>query len=256
MRMTFLVVVTILAISPAYAQKSWTGKYEGNLNGEAIILTLAEAGAGAVSGTMTDALNKYDIAGTVKGNTLKGTASEKNLGLVFDMDALLLHNKIQCTLSVNVFGTVEKMEIDFMRSPTVSGVQVPANKKSSNPVASKSRDSRITGTWVKESNYSSGSGFGGNYGSMSSREVMVFNADGTLTSGGSSVVVGGNDYNGSSANAGGDQLKDVFWYTGDSRLYLYFAQNNQTAELGRYYIENGKMLITGTNGEKLLLYRD
>lgn len=246
-------LLVLIAVTGLQAQKGWAGKYEGNLNGEKLTLVLEKSAGETVNGTMRDAVNLYEIEATTSGNTLKGTATEKTLGLQFVMDARLTQNTVAAVFSMDVFGTVEKMEIDFTRAPQVTGSAVTGSSKRTNPVSSRQHDARLTGTWVKESNYSSG--FGDNYGSMSSREAMVFNADGTLTSGGSSTVVGGSNYTGSSSGQGGDNLADTYWYTADGRLYLYFAQNSQTAELGKYYIEDGKMLITTSSGEKLLLYR-
>jgi len=254
MKISVAFLLVIVWVTNARAQNIWPGKYEGHLNGEQVTLILEKTPDQVITGTMRDAVNLYVIEANVTGNTLKGTATEKTLGLQFVMDARLMQNTVTAVFSLDVFGTVEKMEVSFVRAPQVTGSAVSGNGKKSNPVSSRPHDARITGTWIKESNYSSG--FGDNYGSMSSKEAMVFKADGTMSSGGSTTVVGGSNFTGSSSGQGGENLADIYWYTTDGRLYLYFAQNNQTAELGKYYIEDGKMLITASSGEKLLLFRE
>lgn len=246
-------IYLFILISPfiVFGQQQFAGSYEGTLNGDRIELTLTEIGKGKFSGKMTDSANRYDVSGTADASSFRGKAIEKNLGITFDMVATNDGNSMPTTLSIDVFGEIQKMEIQFKR--VGSKTSETNNSKVINPVASKTKDSRVVGTWVKESNYSSG--YGDAYGSMSVSERMEFLPDGTMAEGGSQAVVGGSNYTGTSTSSQKKILEGVFWYTENQKIFLFITQGgqSQTSELGKYFIENNKMLITGSNGQKLLL---
>jgi hypothetical protein len=255
MKIALFIIVIWIKVTTISAQQSWTGTYTGTLDRDQIILTLTTTGKNAMSGTMTDSANKYDVNGTYKGNTFTGTANEKTLGLTFEMMATLNGNTMQTTLILDVFGSKEKMEILFTKKATETKSLNIADKTVKSPVDGKSRDPQVIGTWVKESNYNSGYGFNDSYGSMSVSEKMEFLADGSMSDGGSSAHVSGSNYAGNSTSNQVNKIEGLSWYTSNKKIYLVATQNqqSQTIELGKYFIENNKMLITGTNGEKLLL---
>jgi len=250
MQTSSFAILFVLAIVNLSGQNTLTGVYEGKFNGDNITLTLELTGKKDVSGKMKDSANSYDLTGIYQENTLKGVITEKKLGLTFEIDAELKDNELMATLSLDVFGTIEKMEIQLFRV----GYKKPDNQIK-NPVSGKSRDNQVSGVWVKESNYSSGYGSNGSYGSMSSSESMVFLSDGRMSDGGSQTVIGGNNYTGESTRQAGNIIPGLFWYTENNKIFLFITENNQTqtVELGKYYIENNHMLITAGNGEKLLL---
>lgn len=250
MQTSSFAILFVLAIVNLSGQNTLTGVYEGKFNGDNITLTLELTGKKDVSGKMKDSANSYDLTGIYQENTLKGVITEKKLGLTFEIDAELKDNELLATLSLDVFGTIEKMEIQLFRV----GYKKRDNQIK-NPVSGKSRDNQVSGVWVKESNYSSGYGSNGSYGSMSSSESMVFLSDGRMSDGGSQTVIGGNNYTGESTRQAGNIIPGLFWYTENNKIFLFITENNQTqtVELGKYYIENNHMLITAGNGEKLLL---
>jgi hypothetical protein len=232
-------------------QNSFIGNYEGFFNGDNVSMVLESAGPNLLKGSMNDNHNHYIISATFSKNKLSGMANEATLGIELKMYSVLENNILSTEFVIDILGVQDKMQIEFVKTSL-------ENKSFSNPIKAKNsslRDSRVVGIWVKEQNYSSGYGSNGTYGSMSSRESMVFNQDGTMSEGENSTVIGGNNYSGTSSSNGGNVVAGLIWRTDNSKIFLMITQDGKTqeVELGKYYIENGRMLITGTNGEKLLL---
>ncbi len=234
------------------AQNVFVGTYEGIFNGDNISLTLISNGANNVVGNMQDSQNKYDVSGTTNNNTFSGQAIEIKLGIQFAMSGTLQSNVFNAILTFDYLGEKHDMNVVFNKKKTRNQAE-STNKTVGIP--NKPRDGNVVGTWVKESNYSSGYSSNGSYGAMSSRESLVFYADGSMADGGSSTVVGGSNFSGSSSGAGSGVVPGLYWWTENSKIYLHITEGgkSQQLELGRYYIENGRMLITGANGEKILL---
>jgi hypothetical protein len=253
MKTSILMLLLIGVTLHMSGQHTWVGVYEGKFGGDNITLTLEDAGKNSVTGKLKDAVNNYDFTGSYQGNTLKGQLVENTFGLTFQLDAIMKDNELNTTLSMDVFGTIEKMEFQLYRT---------GNNKSAkaikNPVSGKTRDQKVVGTWIKESNYSSGYEFNYTYGSMSINESMVFHPDGRLSDGKSNTTIAGSYYTGQSTADSGKIIEAVFWYTEGKKIYLVMHENNkdQYIELGKYYIENHKMLITPATGEKLLLIKN
>jgi hypothetical protein len=236
------------------------GAYTGIINGEKVSLNLEPDGGGKLKGIMNDSESTYSVQAGYSGNRLKGRAKEKMWGIIVDLEGRLQDDELKMVMTMDVIGIKQSMDVVFKKIDIdiKTNDSAPSSEKSvKNPVAGKSRDSRVTGVWVKESNYSSGYGFNGSYGSLSTRETMIFNADGSMAEGASSSTISGSNYSGSSTGQGVNTLPGVFWFTEGNKLFLSITQDGIThqVELGKYYIENGKMLITASNGEKLLLYR-
>jgi len=209
---------------------------------------------------MQDSYNTYAVLGTTKSSTFTGTAQENSLGITFAMTALKQGPVLTTKLVFEFLGTQKTMDIVFTQIPAVrtSEQQVSKATSTKHPVSGKPHDKNIIGLWSKESNYSSGYGSNGSYGSMSSKESLEFLADGRIATGGSSTVIGGANYTGV-ATEGGRQIADGwYWYSENSKIFLHITQQGQTqtVALGKYYIENGRMLITAENGVKLLLTRE
>lgn len=235
-----------------FAQSAFVGTYDGVFNGDNISLVLTSDGGNNVSGYMQDSQNKYDVTGTISNNSFTGQAIEPKLGLQFAMSGTLQLNVFNAILSFDFLGEKHDMGVIFNKRKTTNQTVTP-NKTAKIP--SKPRDGNVVGTWVKESNYSSGYSSNGSYGAMNTRESLVFYADGSMADGGSSAVVGGSNFSGSSSGAGSGVVPGLYWWTENSKIYLNITEggNSQQLELGKYYIENGRMLITGANGEKILL---
>lgn len=234
------------------AQNPFIGTFDGVFNGDNITLSLGSTGGNNVLGTMQDSQNKYSVTGTVDKKSFVGQAVEANLGILFSMVGTLEGNVFNAILTFDFLG--EKHDMNVMFNKNVGTYQKEAPKSTVN-IPNKPRDKNVIGTWVKESNYSSGYGSNGSYGAMNTRESMVFHADGSMADGGSSTVVGGSNFSGSSSGSGNGVVPGVYWWTENNKIYLHITEGgkSQQVELGRYFIENGRMLITSNNGKKILL---
>jgi len=127
------------------------------------------------------------------------------------------------------------------------------SEASQNP-ESNQRDPQVVGTWMHESVTSLGSS--GDQTFIQKQELMTFGEDGSLTYGGSKTSVGGNmsDY----SEEAGSEIPDVVWHTEGNSIYLTAKDKSgkqETAKMGTYYIENGKMLVTSDNGTKLVFVK-
>lgn len=241
-------------------QASWQGKYRGTFNGDSVFLEFVLVQDGQASGTMHDSYNHYVVQGLVMDSVFSGTAQENTLGLTFQMTSLLRGDMMATQMVFDYLGMQNKMDIFFTREIPVS-LKVsnkPSNATAKNPVSGRHRDRSIAGLWSKESNYSSGYGSNNTYGSMSTKEYMEFLPDGRIATGGSSTVIGGSNYTGITSDRGNQVAEGWFWYSEGNRIYLHIVQQGQGQDvaLGKYYIENGRMLITADNGVKMLLTRE
>lgn len=243
-------------VNSAFTQNKWSGHYEGLLNGEKVTLTLQTAGTNQLTGNMKDSENNYSVRGSFVGNKFNGKATEINLGIVFEVESVMNGSNLSTSLAIDVLGTVQRLNVDFVKKESINSTLSNNNLK--NPVSNKSRDSRIIGAWSKETNYSSGYGSNGSYGSMNMVEKMEFLSDGRISNGGNNTTVGGSNYFGQSSEQGGNLIEGIYWYTEGNKIFLYLNDKNQaqTVELGSYYLENRHLLITGINGEKLLLSKN
>jgi len=234
------------------SQSSFVGNYEGVFNGDHIVLHLMAGQAGSLKGTMQDSQNKYEVTGNVSKNTFTGTAIEPNLHITFGMKGSLVNNVLETVLTFDFLGEKHDMTVIFTKNTTDNSKQ---NANISPSIAMKTRDINVIGTWMKEHNYSSGYASNGSYGAMSSRESMVFYADGSMGDGGSTTTVGGSNFSGTTSRQQSGAIPGLFWWTDQNRIKLQITKDgaSQEVDLGKYYIENGRMLITGANGEKLLL---
>ena len=127
------------------------------------------------------------------------------------------------------------------------------SETSSNP-ESNQMDPEVVGTWMHETVNSLGSS--GDQTFIQKQELMTFGEDGSLTYGGSKTTVGGNmsDY----SEQAGSAIPNVFWHTKENCIYLTAKDKSgkqETAKMGKYYIENGKMLITSDDGTQLVLVK-
>jgi len=242
------------------SQNEWLGRYNGTFEGDAVFLEFSDIQNGQLSGKMQDSYNAYAIVGTTKKSTFTGTAQENSLGITFAMTAVKQGTVLTTKLVFEFLGTQKTMDIVFEQIVGIQNSEQQSSKTTSskNPVSGKLRDKNITGLWSKESNYSSGYGSNDTYGSMSSKEYLEFLADGRIATAGSSTLIGGANYTGVSSETGRQIAEGWYWYSENSRIYLHISQQGQvqTVALGKYYIENGRMLITADNGVKMLLTRE
>lgn len=248
----FLILMTTTGL---HAQ--WAGTYYGTANGDPVVMTLQEDGT-YVSGNMKDSYQYFDIEGTVTDQRFTGTASENSLNVVFDLNATRTGNRLDCILSIIVNGnksetsfTVQKESETMEESPTpVTAIptEIPFPSDAQFPAA-------LSGRWIQNESYNSGSG--DNFMGANFSQSMTFHSDGTLSEGASSASMSGSNYSNQSSGAGSGKIDGIGWYAKQNNLYLIvFNNGNWTSVLlGTWYAENNHLLITGTNGEKILLSR-
>jgi hypothetical protein len=254
--MRFLTFILFSVLSAAYlqAQNSFIGSYEGIYNNDKIYLTLNSTSGNILTGNMNDSQQKYVVKATANGNSIKGTAVESSLGLTFNLVGTLNGSQLPLKMTLNAGGQTVTLDVNFVKkgvSSNVSSATPPQYTKAKLPSGA-TNDPNLVGKWTKNEYYNSGYGdnaFGGSFS-----QSMVFMVDGSLSDGGSRASVSGSTYSGSS-QGGAQALPNVIWYNINNQLYLQATENGQiqTVHLGKYYIENGKLLITGKNGQKLFL---
>jgi hypothetical protein len=243
------------------SQNVFVGKYTGQVNGDNIEMTLQNNGENTLKGNMKDSEQTYVVNASFNGNKLSGTALESTMGLTFVLDGTLTGNQLPMKMTIEVGGQSNTMLVNFIKQGGVSQTKTAApppdnlgTGQYSKPKlpSNATNDPNLVGNWVKEEHYSSGYGSDAMSGSFS--QSMILYANGSVSDGGSRAGVSGSNYSGSS-EGGGEALPNVLWYNIGNQFYLQATENGQpqTVHLGKYYIENGKMLITGTNGNKLFL---
>lgn len=237
-----------------------SGQYRANLQGDELVLGINLKSGTSYIGTMTDSHQKYALNLELSdGTTVRGTAKEYSLGLQFDVSGKLNGDRLSLTFTVEVGNERNEMIIDFAREGSDSPLLTTSeNQPKAMPGLPKdaTHPQELVGTWIKEELYNSG--YGDNYMGAGFSQSMTFLANGQLSEGGSAASMSGSNYTGQSSGEGSGVIPGVKWYTIGNQLYMQVTENGQTQEahLGRYYVENNNMLITGTNGEKILLKRE
>lgn len=254
-----LLFLLIIAANGAFAQ-SFAGIWTGTFNGDPVTLTLEHNGGVDWKGSLNDNSNTYTVAATASGNQLTGTATEPTLGLAFELKASVEGATMSLKLlflGVEMPMTLTKSGAPASPQPTNSTQNAVPQTSATMPNLPKNaqHDPALVGMWAAEENYNSGAAYGG--GGYSSQSFLAFNADGTLSDLGGQTTVGGSDFSGQSTSAATGLVPGVKWYTEGRNLYLVATDGTrtETQKLGRYYIENGAMLITSDSGAKQLFYR-
>lgn len=251
-KLLFSTFVTTLAGMLTLAAQNFSGNYTGLLNNtENITLSLKSGVKNTYTGTLKDSQQTYEVNASASEGKLTGTATEFKLNLTFDLEGFLQGN--QLTLKLAILGSVTTVIMTKEGAAATTTKSTPS-AAAATPKTGK-RDPDVVGKWTHQTNYSSGLG---QDGTMSNEESIIFNGDGTLANGGSRTVTGGGDWSGSSESAAGGVIPGISWYTENQQIFLVTTENGsaETISLGRYYIEDGKMLITGANGTKMLYYRN
>ncbi|MEZ4888131.1 MAG: hypothetical protein R3E32_25610 [Chitinophagales bacterium] len=248
----FISIVFLVMNVPLFAQTEFIGTYYGQINGDNAELVLQSAGTNALQGTMKDSQQNYAVSATTSGNKLTGKAVENQLGIIFILDGTLDNNQLSTTMTVEVLGNTQTIYIDFMKQGSASTMPTVAKNEKITLPDNAQHNSSLVGVWSKEEYYNSG--FGDNYMGGSFSQSLVFYADGSAADGGSSAGISGSNYSGNS-QSGVQALPNIMWYNIGNQLYLMANQNGktETIHLGRYFIERNKLLITGANGNEILL---
>lgn len=250
----FTLIALTMTLTGLHAQ--WDGTYYGTVSGDNVVMNLEQNGNN-VTGVMKDSYQTFDIKGTVNGNQFSGTTTEQSYQIAFGLTAEKSGNTLECILSVDMNGetgevpfTVEKqgetVGTSSATSSSGSATKIPFPSGATFPAA-------LVGTWVQNENYNSGSG--DSFMGASFSQSMTFNGDGTLSEGGSSASMSGSNYSGQSTGGGAGKLDGIGWYAKQKNFYLIVYNNNkwESVHVGTWYTENNALLLTGNNGEKLLL---
>lgn len=241
-------LLSLIAAAQATAT-SVSGHYQGLLSGEPVSLQLQEEGH-QVSGVLSDETYSYSVEAQVAGERLSGRAIQPELGLMVMLDGPISTNGLDLTITLTLLGQTATERVWFSRSGAHPGSQREPSSEARHSTPSAQRDRALIGHWVHEELYNSGSG--ADFMGSSSTQSMVLLADGRIANGGSSVHMGGSNYSGYSSDEGGEVVAGASWRTRDQHLYFVEDASGQQADLGRYFVENGRLLLTGNNGKRML----
>ena len=239
------------------SQNPFSGTYNGKYNGDNIVLMLQNSNSNSLIGKMTDSQQSYEVIATSKDNQIQGKAVEKNLNLTFILNGQLVGSQLNMRMTLELTGQKQILDVVFVKQNNTVSATKPATTMPPQKVKfpnSAMHDPNLVGMWTKSETYNSGSG--DNFMGSNFEQSMVFFADGSVGEGGSRASMSGSNYSGYT-EGGARALPNVYWYNIGNQLYIYTTENGQTASthLGKYYIENGAMLITGVNGQKVLLQK-
>lgn len=240
------------------AQNPFVGTFTGSTNGDKVTLTMQSTSGNVLVGKMKDSQQTYDVNATISGSKIEGTAVEKTMGLTFFLNGTLSENHILMNMTIEVLGKKQAIQVDFTKQSVSTASaktteRTPQYAQSNTKVDSKI-DQNLVGKWVNEQIYNSGSG--DSFFSGTTTQSLVFYADGSLSDGGSSTTMSGSNYYGNSSDKGQPAaIPHARWFVQNQHIFITDTLNGQTVDLGKYYVENGALLITGNNGKKLLLRR-
>ena len=253
----FLYLLISSVFNGLIGQNPFSGTYNGKYNGDNIVLMLQNSNTNALKGKMTDSQQNYEVVATSKDNQIQGKAVEKNLNLTFILNGQLVGSQLNMQMTLELNGQKQVLDVVFIKQNSAISATKPFSTSPPQKVkfpTGATQDPNLVGMWTKSETYNSGSG--DNFMGSNFEQSMVFFADGSVGEGGSRASISGSNYSGYT-EGGARALPNVYWYNIGNQLYIYTTENGQTASthLGKYYIENGAMLITGVNGQKMLLQR-
>ena len=246
----FVFILSFMAVTPLFGQ--WTGEYLGTINGDNVRMKLTQNGS-MISGELTDSQQAYNLLGSIQGDDFTGTATEKTYQLNFGLNAHKQGEMLECVLVVEMNG--QRNEVPFLMQKrgsqdahVSSTTTIPFPQEASFP-------SHLVGTWSQHETYNSGSG--DNFMGANFSQSMTFHSDGTLSEGTTNASMSGTNYSGQSTKEGSGKLEGIGWYTVQNNFYLLVFHEEKWVPIhvGTWYMENNHLLITGNQGEKLLLSR-
>lgn len=260
MRHIFIISI-VLAATHIHAQSSGgtdilAGNYTANFNNDNIYLSLERNSGTKYSGNMEDSYQTYTLNLSLAGTTVKGTAVESSMNLQFDVVGRVQGEQLSLSFTFEIAGEKKTMDVVFLRqgadAPSSLNLEDEAKSNLSFPSGAL-HPQEVCGAWTKEELYNSGSG--SSYMGAGFSQTLTLLPDGQVTEGASSAYMSGSYYSGQSTGQGSDIIPGLTWYTISNKLFLQVTEHGQlqTVPLGTYYVEGSNMLITGTNGEKLLL---
>jgi len=261
MRFLFCFLITslsLLAHVQSSAQDPLAGNYTATYNNDKLYLSLEQKSGSTYGGVKEDSYQTYVVTLRLSGSKVSGTAIESSMDLHFDVIGKVQGDQLSLSFTIDVLGEKQTMDLVFLRqgsgTTTTLNLDDEAPSKLSLPSGA-THPQEVCGTWAKDEMYNSGSG--DSYMGAGFSQSMTLLPDGHVAEGGSSTYISGSEYSGNSSGAGSGIIPGFAWYTMGNKFFLQITENGQlqTVPLGTYYVEGSNMLITGGNGEKLLLTR-
>jgi hypothetical protein len=220
--------------------QNYTGTYYGDINGVSSTLSIDQSG-NQISGKIVADNYPYFIQGTINSNQFTGTFTDGKTAASFPCIATFTESNVHLFLKYTDPNTGSKQDVPFDFSS-----EKPDNVNNVvNGTPPQNLDYNLIGIWTYSDSYSSGS-----Y-SFASQLTMILKQDGTYLYGNGKVAGGGDNISGSSE--GGDWSRGN-WKTENSHIYT--NEGNGWQLYARYYIENGKMLLTFSDESKQIWYRN
>lgn len=249
MKQMIIVALFWMAMVPCQAQ--FSGQYTAFFNGDNITLELKEKGQ-VISGQMKDSQQNYAVKAEKTAKGFEGTAIDDKLGITFLIVGSVTPQGLEVDFDVDYEGSrTDAFVVNFEKQGVANQTEKSKGKKNNKPI-----DSRIIGQWKHESFYSSG--YGADAMSGSNVQYLAFNEDGTMSDLGNQAQISGSNYSGDSGKGSGSgTVANLWYYTKDNTIMVYTSVNGAEQEyaMGTYYIEEGRLLITTPNGEKMLLQK-
>jgi hypothetical protein len=233
------------------------GNYSANYNNDNLYLSLEQTSGSSYSGVMEDSYQTYKVDLRLAGSNVSGTAIESSMDLHFEVAGKVKGDQLSLSFTIDVLGEKKTMDVVFMRQGSPSSalnLDDPNVAKLSLPSGA-NHPQEVCGAWIKEEFYNSGSG--DSFMGAGFSQTLTLLPDGRIAEGASSSYMSGSNYSGHSSGQGSGIIPGLAWYTMGNKFFLQITENGQlqTVPLGTYYVEGSNMLITATNGEKLLLTR-
>lgn len=247
-------LVIAIALSGAPPGAAAVEHFEGRMaSGDAVALTLSGL-AGAVTGTLRDDTYAYEVVADIDDRRLVGQAEQSDLGIRVGLDGELRDGGIDLEIRLSILGEEASERIWLVRAGSVANIPSDGSpRENATTSAPGERDPALVGHWVHEEIYNSGSG--ADFLGASSRRGLILRADGGVADGGSAVSLSGDGYLGRSSDGGSGVVPGVTWFSRGQHLWLHNAADGQTVDLGRYYAEPGRMMVTAENGRRMLFTR-
>ncbi|MVM37964.1 hypothetical protein GO730_10785 [Spirosoma sp. HMF3257] len=260
-----LIVVVLLASHQLIGQTisgTWVGSLVSTTNSSVSLqssLTWRASGQQLVGELRVGAGGKedqYQLNGITANQQAQGTATYPIDGSVFQFEAALQNEQLLLKLGQNGNVTISGI---LTRSGSISKARPSTLAPSADDLY---RDPALIGAWRTSSNYGGGTTDGGFYGSTSS--TMILRADGTFGDGGSSGYASGSGVSVQSSGGGDAALYTKLaaagarWFTKGNLFCVRLRVNGQMQDVpsSKYYVENGKLLITDLkSGKKTLYYK-
>ncbi len=233
----------------------FAGHYSAKVDESNLTLIIEPKLAATYTGVLNDGFTSLTLELELTGSTFTGLGKESSTGVEMNVNGEVKGDQLHFNLVLDPYGEEDDFEVDFTRdNANQKDAAIGSNQTSDvNFPAGATHPQELLGTWTKEELYQSG--YGDAYMGAGSSQSMTFLSGGRMADAGSSSYISGSNYSGQSSGEGGGVIPGVTWYTIGNQLYMQGMENGQmqSVHLGKYYIENNNMLITGTNGEKVLL---